>query len=111
MKNWNYHLEALNTHGCPECGSDDLAFWGETGDRTDADITDHVECHACGTSWEAPTIGRLLSAMNSVGMQPIMDSDGWNDALRRADDVNLNDMADEDAAIVARGIVAHVAHG
>jgi hypothetical protein len=33
---------------CPACGSDDVSAWGDTGERTDADLTDHAECNACG---------------------------------------------------------------
>ena len=33
---------------CPKCGSRDFSLWGDTGPRTDQDLTDHVECNACG---------------------------------------------------------------
>lgn len=39
---------------CPECGTVDLAFCGWTGERTDADITDVIEC-PCGWTWERPS--------------------------------------------------------
>lgn len=109
MSNWNYNIEALSSYGCGECRSEDLSFWGETGNRTDGDVTDHVECNACGTTWEAPMIARLLSAMASTGKT--LDGSKYAEALSRADAVSLNNMSDEDAAIVARGIVLAVAAG
>lgn len=109
VTNWNYNVEALSSFGCPHCASEDLSFWGETGNRTDADLTDHVECNSCGASWEAPAIRFLLAAMASTAKT--LDGSKYAEALSRADAVSLNNMSDEDAAIVARGIVLAVAAG
>lgn len=38
---------------CERCGSDDLARFGLTQERTDADLTDVVECAECGWSRSA----------------------------------------------------------
>lgn len=32
---------------CLVCGSNDLGYFGDTPERTDADLTDHWECEAC----------------------------------------------------------------
>lgn len=46
----HYVTELDNLAYCPECGSDDLGFFGSTDERTEADITDLTECAHC--HWE-----------------------------------------------------------
>lgn len=40
---------------CPKCKSRDFTLWGDTEDRNDEDITDHVLCHVCGFTASRPT--------------------------------------------------------
>jgi hypothetical protein len=103
-KSWAYNVEALSTYGCGHCGSDDLGFFGDTPDRTDNDNTDHVECESCGAEWHSPAVNILTRAAESFGAH--YDQDVWTDALGRADAIDFANMADEDALIVARGILA-----
>lgn len=105
--NWNNRVEALSTNGCPKCGSDDLGFFGDTPERTDNDVTDHVSCEKCGAEWASPAVVALNGAAESLGMT--YDQDEWDIALGMADAIDFANMADEDARIVARGILGTVA--
>jgi hypothetical protein len=46
----------LRDDRCPLCGSDDVSSWGDTPERTDADVTDYVGCNACKAEGAVPTV-------------------------------------------------------
>src|SRR5687768_2843964 len=48
------HIESVALYGCPNCGSEDLGFCGNTEERTHADVTDVIECESCDWQWTRP---------------------------------------------------------
>jgi DNA-directed RNA polymerase subunit M/transcription elongation factor TFIIS len=54
-----YHIEAVAMFGCPICHSEDLAFYGETEQRTETNVTDHIDCEDCDWTWTRPNISEI----------------------------------------------------